>query len=153
SHYLVDDNGTVVYRLVDESLAAWHAGESFWNGINGLNSSSVGIEIQNRGDLDNPLPDYPASQIAAVIELCQQMIKRPGIRAFNVVAHSDIAPGRKNGPGIKFPWQQLYAAGIGTWPSPTAADYAASKDWTDVMMLTKLHLYGYSPKASLPVLI
>jgi N-acetylmuramoyl-L-alanine amidase len=35
-----------------------------------------------------------------------------------VVAHSDIAPGRKRDPGEKFDWARLANAGIGLWVTP-----------------------------------
>jgi N-acetylmuramoyl-L-alanine amidase len=41
-----------------------------------------------------------------------------------VVAHSDIAPGRKLDPGEKFDWARLAQAGVGLWvqPAPLGED-------------------------------
>ncbi|MDC6652457.1 N-acetylmuramoyl-L-alanine amidase, partial [Leclercia adecarboxylata] len=53
SHYLIgDDASGTIYKLVDESQRAWHAGESEWMGRTWLNSSSIGIEIVNPGYRD-----------------------------------------------------------------------------------------------------
>lgn len=44
SHYLIgDDNKATIYKLMDEGLRAWHAGESEWQTRTWLNSSSIGI--------------------------------------------------------------------------------------------------------------
>src|ERR1700752_4426696 len=48
AHYCIDEDGTI-YRLVDESNRAWHAGKSRWRGVADVNSASVGIEIVNPG--------------------------------------------------------------------------------------------------------
>ena len=58
-------------------------------------------------------------QIDAVIALCRDIIKRRNIKPERVLAHSDIAPARKNDPGEKFPWDKLNKAGIGLWLEPT----------------------------------
>ena len=73
SHYLIDaENPPTVYRLVDESRRAHHAGLSSWEGFTGLNASSIGIEIVNRGFLDKPtgpFAPYPAAQTERMVAL------------------------------------------------------------------------------------
>jgi N-acetylmuramoyl-L-alanine amidase len=124
SHYLVEEDGAL-YRLVEEQNRAWHAGVSYWRGVTGLNDSSIGIEIVNPGH-EWGYRAFPELQIARVIRLCQEILARHPIPARNVVAHSDIAPDRKQDPGELFPWQRLAAAGIGLWPE----DLASSGDLT-----------------------
>jgi N-acetylmuramoyl-L-alanine amidase len=53
-----------------------------------------------------------------VIALCRDILKRRPMRADRVVAHSDVAPSRKQDPGEKFPWARLHAAGVGHWVEP-----------------------------------
>lgn len=116
SHYLVHENGRVV-QLVAESARAWHAGKSFWAGATDINSASIGIEIVNPGHFLG-YPDFPDVQIEAVIALCQGIIGRHGISPERVLAHSDVAIGRKIDPGEKFPWDKLAAQGVGHWAPP-----------------------------------
>lgn len=119
AHYMVREDGSIV-RLVPESARAWHAGVSKWQGLDDLNSRSVGIEIVNGGH-DYPaeggqLPPYPDIQISAVIALAREIMALHEIPPTGLVAHSDIAPARKIDPGEHFPWPRLAAAGIGIWP-------------------------------------
>ncbi len=48
-----------------------------------------------------------------MIGLCAGIVQRHAIPAQRVLAHSDVAPGRKIDPGEKFPWKALFAAGVG----------------------------------------
>ena len=113
SHYVLAEDGTL-YSLVPEERTAWHAGRSHWRGREALNATSIGVEIVN---LHGDKYDYPAVQIAALIELCHGIIARhPAIVPRNIVGHSDIAPQRKIDPGRRFPWARLAAAGVGLWP-------------------------------------
>lgn len=114
AHYMVEEDGTV-FRLVPEDKRAWQAGRSSWQGDDDLNSRSIGIEIVNGGHAYG-LPPFPDSQIEAVIALCQQILSRWPIPQGRIVAHSDIAPDRKEDPGERFPWRRLAEAGIGIWP-------------------------------------
>ncbi len=101
AHYVLAEDGTA-YRLVPEERTAWHAGKSYWRGRESLNATSIGIEIVN---LHGDRHDYPALQIAALIELCAGILARhPHIEPRNVVGHSDIAPQSKIDPGRRFPW-------------------------------------------------
>lgn len=115
-HYLVWEDGRIT-QLVPEAERAWHAGASFWAGETDLNSVSVGVEIVNTGH-DGGCPPYPAAQILAVIALAQDIRTRHIIPATRILAHSDIAPGRKIDPGEWFPWDQLARAGLGLWVAP-----------------------------------
>lgn len=118
SHYFVHPDGEVV-QLVPENRRAWHAGKSFWHGETDINSLSIGIEIANAGH-PGGLPDYPKEQIAAVIELCRDCGDRWSIAPERVLGHSDVAPVRKVDPGEKFPWGEMYQAGVGHWVEPAA---------------------------------
>ncbi len=116
SHYLVHEDGEVV-QMVAEAARAWHAGKSFWQGETDINSRSVGIEIVNPGHVLG-YRAFPDAQIDAVIALCRDVAVRHAVAPARVLAHSDVAPGRKIDPGEKFPWARLHAAGIGHLVTP-----------------------------------
>ncbi|MCB1443217.1 MAG: N-acetylmuramoyl-L-alanine amidase [Methyloceanibacter sp.] len=116
AHYLVDFAG-VITQMVGEAERAWHAGQSFWSGETDLNSASIGIEIHNPGH-DFDYPPFPDEQMRAVEALCLDIFSRHAIPRERVLAHSDIAPGRKRDPGERFDWARLARAGIGLWTEP-----------------------------------
>ena len=125
SHYLVgDDKNATIFKLVDENLRAWHAGESEWQGRTWLNSSSIGIEIVNPGFTDTPTGrvwhPYTEAQVQALIVLLKDIVKRNNIKPRYIIGHSDIAPLRKLDPGPMFPWKRLADAGLGVWPNAQA---------------------------------
>lgn len=138
SHYLVNEDGAVV-RMVDEAKRAWHAGASYWRGIRDINSASIGIEIVNPGHEFGYRP-FPADQIAALIRLCSDIVKRHVIEPANVVGHSDIAPARKIDPGELFPWDKL--AEYRLTPARPARLHT-DPGWSDSAFLLALERYGY----------
>ena len=97
-------------QLVSEARRAWHAGAASWRGETDINSRSVGVEIVNLGH-EADLPEFPPAQIEAVIALCRSIATRHGMRPERVLAHSDVAPGRKVDPGERFPVGQAGAGG------------------------------------------
>jgi len=125
SHYLVDEDPPTIYRLVEEGRRAMHAGASAWSGRQMVNTSSIGIEIVNRGYVVTPegprFHPYPEPQIQAVIALVRDIVKRHGIPPHRVVGHSDVAPGRKSDPGPLFPWKRLADEGLALWFDETRA--------------------------------
>ena len=125
SHYLIgDDKGATIYKLMDENVRAWHAGESEWQGRTWLNSSSIGIEIVNPGFKDTPTGrlwyPYSEDQVQSLIVLLKDISKRYAINPRSIIGHSDIAPLRKLDPGPAFPWKRLAAEGLGIWPNEQA---------------------------------
>ncbi|MDP3416497.1 N-acetylmuramoyl-L-alanine amidase [Falsiroseomonas sp.] len=143
SHYVVEEDGAV-FRLVPEDRRAWHAGVSHWRGNTLLNGRSIGIEIVNPGHEFGYRP-FPALQMAAVCDLCLGILSRHAIAPRDVVAHSDIAPDRKEDPGELFDWQGLAANGVGLWPEGEVAP--------DADALTLLGRIGYRTDLPLPVLL
>ena len=115
-HYAIDGEGRIT-QMVAEEMRAWHAGDSAWAGETDINSASIGIEVHNPGH-DFGYPDFPEPQLGAVEALCKDIVARHRIAPERVLAHSDVAPHRKQDPGEKFPWARLAAAGIGHWVAP-----------------------------------
>jgi N-acetylmuramoyl-L-alanine amidase len=113
AHYFVFADGRVL-QLVPEARRAWHAGLSSWEGDTDINSSSIGIEIANAGH-PGGLPPFPDPQVEAVIALARDVAARWRIAPQRILAHSDVAPGRKLDPGEAFPWERLHGAGVGHW--------------------------------------
>ncbi|TIO53200.1 MAG: N-acetylmuramoyl-L-alanine amidase [Mesorhizobium sp.] len=151
SHYLVHEDGGIV-QMVRESDRAWHAGKGSWFGRSDINSSSVGIEIVNPGH-SLGYKAFPKRQIDAVIGLCAGIIGRHSIPPQRVLAHSDVAPGRKVDPGEKFPWKALFAAGVGhlvpAAPIRPGAALKAGDAGAEVEALqSMLALYGYGVEIS-----
>ncbi|MGS2719309.1 penicillin binding protein PBP4B [Paraglaciecola aestuariivivens] len=174
SHYLIPerndpsypDEDLKVIQLVDEAGRAWHAGNSYWQGRKDLNDQSIGIEIvnvpkcmrdenfanalhrENSQDRLCVFPDYDPKQIELLIALSKDILARnPDISPTAVVGHSDIAPSRKNDPGPRFPWYQLYLAGIGAWyDNPTLKKYWQMFNQVPIsvgLMQDALNRYGY----------
>ena len=116
SHYFIFEDGRTV-QLVDEERRAWHAGRGIWAGEGDINSRSIGIELAHPGH-EHGYRAFAAPQIAALVALSQGILARHPIPPERVLAHSDVAPDRKEDPGELFPWQVLHAAGIGHWVQP-----------------------------------
>lgn len=141
SHYVVTEEGKIV-QLVPEHLRARHAGVSCWEDISDVNSHSIGIEIVNPGH-NFGYPEFPAPQVDAVIALCRDIIGRHRIRADRVLAHSDVAPLRKQDPGEKFPWHRLHEAGVGLWVPPEPLADAVDGIAHILSLQRDLQRYGY----------
>lgn len=146
SHYVVHEDGRII-QMVDEDDRAWHAGVASWKGEGDINARSVGIEICNPGH-EHGYRAFPDAQIDAVIALSRAIVARHGIAPEHVLAHSDVAPERKEDPGELFPWDRLAAAGVGhhVEPSPiTDGRFMALGDAGDPVAALQgmLKLYGY----------
>ena len=146
AHYLIWEDGAID-QLVAESDRAWHAGKGFWKGESDLNSASIGIEVVNPGH-DGGSPPFPPPQIAATIKLTRDIGARFSIAPERVLAHSDIAPARKQDPGEAFPWEALWRNGVGHWTEPAPISggplFAHEEEGPPVRALqAMLALYGY----------
>lgn len=151
AHYIVHTDGRII-QCVPETLRAWHAGASSWAKDTDINSCSIGVEIINGGH-DHGLPDFPLRQVAAVIALCKGIMVRRNVPRERVLAHSDVAPGRKQDPGEKFPWQLLADSGVGLFVHPikiTAGPVLEiGSSGSEVQQLQEaLAAYGFSAVAS-----
>ncbi|MDC0056527.1 N-acetylmuramoyl-L-alanine amidase [Alphaproteobacteria bacterium] len=126
SHFLINKVGKI-FNLVDIQYRAWHAGKSYWEKERDINSSSIGIEIDNSGhhlDFEN----YNSLQIKAIVKLLIFLKKKYKIKSHNILAHSDISPYRKNDPGEKFPWHKLSSKKIVIMPKLPGKKLSAKID-------------------------
>ena len=143
-HYVVTDEVKPrVIRMVTEDMTAYHAGKSSWGKLEGLNHHSIGIEIIN---YDGNVYPYSDAQADIIFALCAEIIRRHDIKPWNVVAHSDIAVGRKIDPGSKFPWARLARLGVGASPLPDELKerLASGRIATPAIFRRLLTDYGYA---------
>ncbi len=109
SHYVIGREGKIV-QMVNDLYRGHHAGAGKWGNDTDLNSSSIGIELDNNG-LTDPWPEV---QINALISLLSYLKETYRIPQANFIGHMDYAPTRKNDPS-RFPWKQLADQGFGYW--------------------------------------
>jgi N-acetylmuramoyl-L-alanine amidase len=151
AHYVVAEDGRV-WRMVAEEARAWHAGAGSWRGEADVNSRSIGIELANPGPVAG-FPPFPEPQMVALEGLIDGIRARWAIPEAGVIAHSDMAPGRKADPGPKLDWRRLALGGRAVWPRPAGhgggweafregagtAGYAAPEgDWEAVLAAFRL---------------
>lgn len=134
AHLVIGREGEIM-QLADFNARTWHAGRSSWRGLSGLNSHSIGIELDNAGVLDKTAegwrsafqktyPDadgmeavhknggamrgwhrYTLNQIEALVAIGAALVREYGLK--DVIGHDDIAPGRKSDPGPAFPMDMV----------------------------------------------
>lgn len=129
AHLVIGLDGSIT-QMVPFNKKAFHAGVSHWAGLEGLNSHSIGIELDNPGKLKQvgnkwvswfgqSYPDakvlvaahkqqttpagwhtYTPQQINACIIVSQAIVKH--YQLLDILGHDDISPGRKEDPGPAF---------------------------------------------------
>ena len=102
AHLLIERQGQVV-QFVEFNRQAWHAGVSQWQGRQGCNAFSIGIELEG---CDRDV--YTEQQYEALKGVLLVLLDAyPSLSVSNIVGHQDIAPGRKTDPGQQFEWATL----------------------------------------------
>ena len=133
AHLVIGRDGEV-FQLVPFNIEAWHAGKSWYAGRGGLNRYSIGIELDNLGNLrfsgnlfiaecgrvvtpdevytdcsgDSPTywHRYTARQIRVLREICTLLEETYPIR--DVVGHSVITPRKIDpGPALEFAFSEF----------------------------------------------
>jgi N-acetylmuramoyl-L-alanine amidase len=135
AHYVICKDGTV-HHMLNDLLRAQHAGVSKWGNATDLNSSSIGVEIDNNG-----FEPFTDAQINSVIELLGRLKRAYDIPVANFVGHADVAPGRKVDPNRNFPWQKLAENGYGLWYDTTGV--IVPKEFNEMQAL---RIIGYDIK-------
>jgi N-acetylmuramoyl-L-alanine amidase len=136
AHYVICKDGTV-HHMLNDYLRAWHGGVSRWGNNTDINSSSIGIEIDNNGS-----DAFTDQQIISLLTLLGTLKKAYTIPVANFIGHSDIAPRRKVDPNVHFPWKLLADSGYGHWWNDTTALMVPP----DFNALQALRIIGYDIK-------
>lgn len=142
AHYVICKDGTI-HHMLNDYLRAWQAGISKWGNNTDINSSSIGIEIDNNG-----FEPFTGEQISSLLSLLSSLKKAYSIPTANFIGHEDIAPGRKVDPNVYFPWKQLSDSGFGIWWSDTTHVVVPP----DFKPMQALRIIGYDLKDSVAVI-
>ncbi len=139
AHYVICKDGTI-HHMLNDYLRAWHAGISKWGNLTDVNSSSIGIELDNNG-----FEPFTDAQINSLLQVLKKLKKDNNIPTANFIGHSDIAPKRKVDPNKYFPWQLLAQNGFGNW-----YDTAETKQLpVDFNAMQSLRIIGYDTRDTL----
>ncbi|TRY32104.1 N-acetylmuramoyl-L-alanine amidase [Aliiglaciecola sp. M165] len=136
SAHLVIGRGGEVTQLVPFDTIAWHAGRSQWKGRSGLNRFSIGIELDNAGELTkNEAGEFSSwfNRVYSASEVHKGVHRNQSKSSFwhaysqtqiektfeicellcevygitEILGHEEIAPSRKTDPGPAFPLEKL----------------------------------------------
>lgn len=141
SHYVIGRDGKIV-QMVHDLYRAHHAGLGKWGNDTDLNSSSIGIELDNNG-IGDPWPEI---QIEALISLLHDLKVKFRVPQANFIGHMDIAPTRKIDPA-NFPWKVLADQGFGFWYDEELADIP--KEWDPLLALRVIGYDMTNPNAAI----
>ncbi|MGC2165881.1 MAG: peptidoglycan recognition family protein [Gallionella sp.] len=103
-HYMIDRDGTVRVSVPEEQMV---------NHVYHYSGRSVAIELINNGDGVDP---FPEAQLASLVNLLRDIVRRHGISRDGVKRHSDLDHGmlscdktqrRKVDPGAAFPFAAI----------------------------------------------
>lgn len=152
AHFLIDEEGKI-FELVEENNIAYHAGVSFWNGIDGLNKLSIGIEFINSAPFAKK---FEEKQMISGLVLAKYLAAKYQIEPKNIVGHSDIGYFRETGfldrkqdPSHFFDWQFLAENYVGICPKilPNKDDkilFSQGDKNSDILKIKeKLAKFGY----------
>lgn len=142
AHYVICKDGSV-HHMLNDYLRAWHGGVAKWGANTDINSSSIGIEIDNNG-----VDTFATAQINTLLQLLTNLKKAYAIPTANFIGHADIAPTRKNDPNVTFPWKSLAGAGFGLWWSDTTGVVVPP----NFAPLQALRIIGYDTKDTTAVI-
>jgi N-acetylmuramoyl-L-alanine amidase len=142
AHYVICKDGTI-HHMLNDYLRAWHGGVGKWGNATDINSSSIGIEIDNNG-----FEAFTDQQINSLLAVLGKLKKTYSIPTANFIGHQDIAPGRKVDPNVHFPWKRLADSGFGIWWSDTTNVIVPS----NFNALQALRIIGYDIKDSIVVI-
>ena len=111
-HYVIGRDGTVA-RLVPDDRLAVHL---TLNPRSAISERSIGIELVNNGDGNDP---FPQEQILALVDLLVEILCTYGLDSNAVQGHGQLMPGnlvcngvatgrpRRIDPGPAFPWETV----------------------------------------------
>lgn len=138
AHYVICKDGST-FQMLNDYLRAWHAGAGSWGNSRDINSSSIGIELDNNGT-----EPFAPAQLASLAVLLDTLKTRYKIPANNFIGHADLAPTRKVDPNIHFPWKDFASLGFGIWYGDTSA-ITLPPDFNSIQAL---RIVGYTVKDS-----
>ncbi len=122
AHYVIGKDGKI-YHMLNDYYRGWHGGAGKWGNNTDLNSSSIGIELDNNGK-----EEFSGLQIESLLALLKVLKEKHKIPDANFIGHSDIAPSRKVDPNPNFPWKKLAEKGYGLWYDEVVAISQTIKD-------------------------
>lgn len=112
-HWLVPDeneaaHGVAAWATCHEARRAWHVRNSashpdVYHGENRVNDYSLGIEIVNTCEPNDPYSQWQVEQAAEIVRYCWE--KYPNLKY--IVSHAKLDPTRRKDPGSHFPWDQF----------------------------------------------